>query len=293
MLNVLVTGASGFVGKHLLHYNNNGRYNLRTVSLKSTNVESCLIENIDVIIHLAGKAHEMNKIDDKVYFDTNYLLTAQLADKAKKAGVKHFIYISSTKVYNDEQGMVLDETSACEPSDAYGKSKLKAEQYLQTVADKNFRVAIIRPPVIYGAGVKGNILKLLKLCDSNKPLPFLRVNNQRSMVFINNLLELMFTIIDQRAEGIFIAGDAQPLSTSKLISLIRTNLNRQQRLFYLPEVFRIIIKNANSALYNRLFGSFVINNHSSNTKLNFSPPYQPEEGFASTVKWYKEEILRK
>jgi UDP-glucose 4-epimerase len=180
--------------------------------------------------------------DDSEYFKVNVDITKTLATKAKAAGVKHFIYISSVKVYGKEDRGMITEKSECFPEDAYGKSKLQAEQFLQTIQDENFKVAIVRPPMVYGAGVKGNMDRLIHLCQKKHPLPFGNIGNLRTMVFVDNLVELLNTIIDQQAQGIFIPGDKKPISTDVLIQMIKQSLGEKDNLISIPKFLRKIIK---------------------------------------------------
>ena len=193
---IVITGANGFIGKRFIEYNKE-HYEITTLSVRGENYKTFDFTGFDSIVHLAGKAHDMNCRDDSEYFKVNVDITKVLATKAKAEGVKHFVFISSVKVYGKEDRGLITEKSECFPEDAYGKSKLEAEQFLQTIQDENFKVAIVRPPMVYGAGVKGNMDRLIRLCQRKYPLPFGNVGNLRTMVFVDNLIELLNTIIDQ------------------------------------------------------------------------------------------------
>ncbi len=284
-MNILLTGASGFVGQHFLQSNNNND-RVVTASVRD-NQPIPDLSGIDVIVHLGGKAHEMKPIPDEVYFNANAGVTKQLAIAAKAAGVNHFIYASSVKVYGNIVSETINENTPCEPDDAYGKSKLLAEQYLQQLMDETFAVSIIRPPLVYGSGVKGNMLKLLQLAQKNIPLPFGNIHNKRSLVFIGNLIALIDKLITTKAAGIFIAGDAEPVSTTRLVELIRKFSHKKTNLIYIPLWMQNIIKKLRYPLYIRLFGSFVIDNSFTNQKLNFQPPYSTENGIEEMVSWFK------
>ena len=288
MLNLLVTGANGFVGQRFMQYNAK-RYNLVPVSLRNIKPQDVDLTGIDTIVHLAGKAHDMQLKDEKVYFDINYELTKALAEHAVKSGIKHFIYISSVKVYGEgSDDEVLNEASPCKPEDPYGASKLKAEQFVESLP---ITVSIVRPPVVYGPGVKGNIIRLLKAVDQGKPLPLGKTGNQRTMVFLDNLIELINRVIDTQTPGIFVPADAAPLSTDGLIQLMGSALNKKTKLIAVPGFMRKLISIAKPKLYKRLFGSFVINNSSTNQRLNFSPPYSTEQGIQKMISWYNEQHL--
>ena len=285
-MNVAYTGGSGFVGKRFISYNQQ-KWNLVPINLRQADLSQLNLDNIDAIVHLAGKAHQMTPIADQVYFDVNYTLTKQLVERAIECNVPHFIYISSTKVYGDDIAVVLNEKSACHPTDAYGESKLKAEQFLEELTE--IKVAIVRPPLVYGPEVKGNMIKLLHLANKRLPLPLGNINNARSMVFIDNLVELINTIILKKATGIYIAGDEKPISSDGLIKLMRKYLNNHSMLISIPLFARSIIRKIKPALYVRLFGSYVIDNSSGNKALNFVPPFSTEYGVQKMVEWFKKQ----
>lgn len=283
-MKVLLTGAGGFVGQRFLEYNK-GTFGIETISLRNDDWQNKSFNGFDAIVHLAGKAHEMNKIDDRIYFEVNTGLTKNVYQKAVAEGVKQFIYISSTKVYGDHPGGVLNEASPGNPDDAYGKSKLAAEEFLLSRKD-NCTITIIRPPLVYGPNVKGNMISLLKLCAKKVPLPFRGIKNRRSMVFVDNLVELINTVIQKKATGIFIGGDAAPLSTEQLVEFVRKAMNRKPGLFRLPGMAKAMIKKLKPALYTRLFGSYEVDPSNGFKKLSFIPPYSTEQGIAKTVQWY-------
>jgi nucleoside-diphosphate-sugar epimerase len=288
MLKVAVTGATGFIGRRFIEYNRN-RFRLKMITLRNRKISDIDLRGADVVVHFAGKAHDMTGGNDQDYFKINTELTKELAVQAIKQGVSQFVYISSVKVYGEEDGVILDENTECHPVDAYGKSKLLAEQWLWTVQSPTFRIAVIRPSLVYGPGVKGNMINLLKLADRAIPLPFGRINNMRSMVFLDNLVELINKVMEDRAYGIFVAADQEPVSTSRLVQLIRKFLGRRSNLLYLPGPVRKILKGYKPSLYKRLFGSFVIGNKNNLEKLSFVPPYTTEYGLQKMVEWYKKE----
>ena len=284
-MNIGITGAGGFVGRRFIEYNRN-RYSITRIPLRLTKPAELELPRVHAIIHLAGKAHDMKAADDRAYWEVNYELTRSLANEAKKRGIPHFVYISSVKVYGHEADMVFSEDSACHPVDPYGKSKLEAESYLKSIQTDNFKVAIIRPPLIYGPGVKGNMLRLLKLAEKNLPLPFGGTANQRSMVFLDNLVELINRIIEIGASGTFVAGDLHTISTGELMHLIRSSMNKKDGLITISPFTRILLKIFRPSLFNRLYGSFVIDNSKTNLALDFIPPYPTEYGIKQMVDWY-------
>ncbi len=280
MKKIVVTGASGFVGQHFLQVNKN-EYQIIAISLQNKDWQKQTFIGVDAIVHLAGKAHQMEAIDDQIYFEVNTELTKQLIDKAQSDTVPHFVYISSTKVYGDGNYDYLNEKSNCVPTDAYGKSKLAAEQYV--LAQSNIKVAIIRPPLVYGVGVKGNMQRIVALVKKKNWLPFGNINNKRSMVYVGNLTALINTIINQQATGLFVAGDATPQSTTQLVQTVAIAANKNIKLIAIPTLLRSLIKRIKPTLYIRLFGDFYVDNTNTNKQLNFTPPFTFQEGINKMV----------
>lgn len=283
-MKILLTGAGGFVGQRFLEINSEA-YEIETLSLRNNEWQNRSFSGVDAIVHLAGKAHEMNKIDDSIYFEINTELTRKLYIKAAGEGVKQFICISSTKVYGDHPTGVLNESSPADPDDAYGKSKLAAETFLLSRND-GCAIAIIRPPLVYGPRVKGNMINLLKLCARKIPLPFKGIKNRRSMVYVDNLVALINAIVQKKGTGVYIGGDAEPLSTEQLVTLIRKAMGRKPGLFRLPGMAKGMIKKLKPALYTRLFGSYEADPSNGFKQLGFVPPYSSEQGIQNTVQWY-------
>ncbi len=158
----------------------------------------------DAIVHCAGLAHQMKATDPAKYFEVNHLQTIELARNAKNAGLRQFVFLSSSKVFGDGKGnQLLLEDSPCHPTDAYGESKLLAENDLVALENRDFSVAIVRPPLVFGPGVKGNMLRLMNLLDSKWPMPFEAAYSKRSMVNVANLKALIERILDRQASGSF------------------------------------------------------------------------------------------
>ncbi len=287
MIKILVTGASGFIGKHFLE-SNNARYDMLSYSLSKNKLESLSLKGIDCVLHLAGIAHQKNITSIETYRKVNAELSLELAQKAKKEGVKQFIFMSSVKVYGDSfSEKILDINSEAKPTDAYGISKLEAEIGLEKIADEHFIVSIVRTPVVYGPRVKGNILSLMKYASKGTPLPLKGITNRRSMVSINNLIAMINKIIDTKTKGIFIAGDDKPISTTDLIEHIFSGLKTKSSNFKLPTLFRKIIKLIRPGFYNRVFHSFEIDNKESLNRLNIKNQLPTKEGIALMADWYK------
>lgn len=277
MKKVLLTGSTGFIGKKFLQYNKE-TFNIISLSIRGESYKNSDFGGIDVVVHLAGKAHDMNCKDDKEYFDVNYEKTKSLAELVKKAKVPHFIYASTVKVYGHEQRIGLNEQSECFPEDAYGKSKLQAENFLLSLVDESFKVAIIRPPLVYGRQVKGNMARLIEICRKNYYLPFGNMGNKRTIVFVDNLIEMVNAIVNQKVEGIFIPSDKHPVSTDQLIIMISDAIGAKTKLFAIPKWIRGVIKTIFPLYYKRLFESFIIDASASYDTLKITPKYSTAEG---------------
>jgi len=197
---------------------------------------------IDVVIHLAGLAHRSsNQQDHDEYFRINTDLTLSLAECAVAAQVTRFIYLSSTKVYGDDRGTgTWSEGSVTRPTDAYGASKLKAEQLLMKLSQSSsLEVVIMLPPLIYGAGVKGNMGVLLRIVNSHLPLPFGSLSkNKRSMISVQNLSEFLGVCLHHRnAVGeIFLVSDGEDLTMRELSMLLIRFAGSRSPLLYVPTV---------------------------------------------------------
>ena len=285
---VLLTGATGFVGKRFVEYNRDS-IQVKTLSFQEwENNDTDVFKNVKTVVHLAGIAHRMEKTDPDLYFSINYQKTSVFADVAKKMGVKHFIFISTIKAFGEHQNGVLNEDSPTVPiNDPYGESKLKAEEYLKSIEDDHFIVSIIRPPLIYGPGVKGNLIKFLDLANKPVPLPFKHVSNRRTMIFLDNFIELINTIVERKKSGIFLAGDAYPISTEYLISEIRKNLQKPKLLFKMPSIIINILGKFKPELIMRLFGSLEMDVSNSYKRLGFKPPFTTKYGIKQMVDWYQ------
>ena len=280
-MKLLVTGANGFVGSYFVeHYKSN--YDIQAFSFSHDDFESLDLNGIELIIHLSALVHQVAHANEAKYRKINVAQTLGLAKKAKLQGVSHFIFMSSVKVYGEETDKVLDEHSPCNPKDAYGKSKLEAEKALQSLEDENFKVSIIRTPIVYGKGVKANFSSLIRLIKKVPLLPFRGIKNRRSIVYIGNLSAIIDQIVQTRESGIFLASDESAVSTSELIELIASALHKKIYLFTIP-FFSLLLKVLKPALYQRLYQSLEIDNTLTKERLSFSNPFSMEQGIKNTI----------
>lgn len=309
MINIALTGASGFVGGALARQLAGAKYRLypifRTID-ESSPLNAIAVGNIDeetdysevlskvnVIIHSAARAHVMNEqATDSLaeYRKVNVAGSENLARQAAAAGVKRFIYISSIKVSGESTSgkVAYTELMAAAPEDAYGQSKYEAEEVLKEIAEETgMELVIIRPPLVYGPGVKANFLNLLRLSKLSAPLPFGLVNNQRSMVYVGNLVDFIIRCTDHpsAANQTFLISDGQDLALSYLIETIRTDMNKPALLFPVPIwLFKLAGKLTGKAdVVDRLVGDLKVDSSKAQQLLDWTPPYTVEQGIKATV----------
>lgn len=281
-MKLLITGSNGFVGSYFID-NYKNKDDIKTFSFLKDDINTLDCSNMDVVFHLSALVHQMSGASAEEYENINVSQTLLLAKRAKESGVKQFVFMSTVKVYGEETTSKYTENSICNPEDEYGKSKLKAEKLLLELESENFRVSIIRTPIIYGYGVKANIKNLVNLVNKVSILPFGKIENKRSMVYIGNLCHLVDEVISQQKTGIFLASDDEPLSTSKLIKLISKNLDKKIYLIKIP-FFETLLKILKPSFHKRLYGSLEVDNSITKQKLNLSNPYSVEEGIRLMIK---------
>ncbi|MBQ9459655.1 MAG: NAD-dependent epimerase/dehydratase family protein [Oscillospiraceae bacterium] len=213
MKRVLITGKSGYIASSLLAYLNRfpEKYAAEAVSLRGNAWREEDFSRFDAVVHCAGLAHIRETAENaRYYFEVNRDLTLSVARKAEIAGVRQFVFLSSLSVYGMDEGVITPETMP-RPKTAYGKSKLEAEYALRAMDSERFRVAILRPPMVYGPGCKGNYQTLVKLAQKLPAIPTYK--NQRSAVAVDRLCEVIREVIDAETQGIFVPQDEEYLCT--------------------------------------------------------------------------------
>ncbi|MFN7513128.1 NAD-dependent epimerase/dehydratase family protein [Microcystis sp.] len=322
MKTILVTGATGFIGCHLLPVLHQQGWQttaavrddfrqplsipIKTIKVGEiddmTDWQEALL-GIDTVIHLAGRAHILHETisnPEAAFIKVNTKGTINLVKQSLKAGVKHFIFVSSIHAMAAESDDILNENSSCHPDSPYGRSKLQAEQALiQLAKDSDMTWTILRPTLVYGLGNRANMDRLMKLIKRGLPLPFGAIKNRRSFVFVGNLVAAIITCLDHpnAANQIFLISDNQAVSTPQLIRLIAQQIQQPCQLLPVPTTLlrflgylgdtieSITGKNLPFNSYNidRLLGSLAVDSSYIQKTLDWQPPFTLEQGLAQTI----------
>lgn len=309
-MKILVTGASGFVGQMLCKALHRQAYQViaadRTMQPLAEDIERILVgsidnhtdwsaalQGVDVVIHLAARVHVMKEtIADPLtaFRKTNVDGTLHLASEAARAGVKRFIFMSSAKVNGEstEIGKPFVEGRPANPQDAYGLSKFEAEQGLFKIAQETeMEVVVIRPPLVYGAGVKANFASLMRAVKCGLPLPLGAIHNKRSFVYVGNLVSLILRCVDHPAAAnqVFLVSDDYDLSTTELLQACAAALGVKPRLISVPQ--RLIEISARlmgkRSVAERLCGNLQVECSKAHRLLDWTPPVSVRDGLKATA----------
>ena len=295
MTAVLVTGASGFIGRAACaEFAKRGwtvRAGVRTATTDLA--KGWPLDSVDVVVHLAGIAHELHGQNaEAVYQAMNCAATERLARDAAQAGVRRFVFMSSIKV-NGERTPIdrpFRPGDAPRPQDRYARSKWAAERALAGLAGK-LEVVILRPPLVYGPGVRANFLRLIRLVERRLPLPFGAIRNRRSLIYVGNLAELIVLAATSRAAAgrTLLAADGEDLSTPQLAREIGEAFGAPARLLPMPVT---LLKVAGAvtgmrAEIGRLVDSLAVDAAETREQLGWRPAWSPRQGIDETVRWYR------
>jgi len=312
---VLVTGGTGFIGSALIQVLADRGYKIKAatrqpvLAVENERVSNITVgsiddsthwadalKDIDVVVHLAARVHVMedkavNPLD--AYRKVNSKGTRHLAQSAAHAGVRRFVFLSTVKVNGEERPCAYKEENAPAPADAYGASKEEAEQALRSVAaGTGMECVILRPPLVYGPGVKANFRSLLGVVERNIPLPLAGVRNQRSLIYLGNLVDSIIECMTHPAAAnqTYLVSDGRDLSTPELIRAIAASLKTRCMLFPFPVSFLKIAGKLTGKvrIVKRLLGSLSVDISKIKRELAWQPPYSVESGLRHTAKWYKE-----
>jgi len=314
-MHILVTGASGFVGSRLVEVltakdgvqvtgairrqpagGNKAVTQINVGELSPETNWSEALSGVDVVVHTAARVHVMNDVESDplaVFRKVNVEGTLNLARQAVAAGVTRFIFISSIKVNGEGtvSGRPYTADDVPSPADPYGVSKMEAEAGLRDIAaSTGLEVVVIRPVLVYGPGVKANFLNVMRLLDKGIPLPFGAIYNKRSLVALDNLVDLVITatVHSSAANQIFLVSDGEDLSTTQLLRRIAEALNKKALLLPVPSAllsFGAALLGKKS-LSQRLVGSLQVDIEKTRSLLSWVPPISVEQGLKLAASHY-------
>ena len=316
MSKIVVTGANGFVGARLCTRLDVLGHEVIAIVRSPTQAASGISRTItvadwlqyeqwaeafrgaDAVVHLAGRAHHGEAVtaaDRALFWQTNVEATRALIMNAAAAGVRNVVFVSSSKVYPEtreaESAPSLSAHDQVAPDGVYAASKLAAEQVLQKhAAQHGIALTILRPPLIYGPGNKGNLLSLMRAIERGLPLPFKSIQNKRSFIYIDNFIEAIVRALRRTDTGskVYTLADCA-LSTSELIEFIARGMQRRPRLLRCPSRLLWLASAlvGRTALYARLTQSLVLDDSDIRRDLHWQPVRSSEEGFAMTGAWFR------
>jgi nucleoside-diphosphate-sugar epimerase len=291
---IFITGATGFVGPHLLKHLNAQSYLIKGINLRNPNWYSELDADVSTIIHLAGKAHDLKKVSNpQDYYEANFELTKQLFDSFLVSDASVFIFMSSVKAVTDVADGIITEETIPNPKTHYGISKLQAENYiLNQQLPEGKRVYILRPCMIHGPGNQGNLNLLYTIVKKGFPWPLAAFENQRSFLSIYILCFVIQELLNRNdiPSGIYNVADDKPLSTNELIGLISKSQNKlpktlaipKKLIFLLAKIGDVLHLPLNSERLQKLTDSYLVSNDKIVKAIGKPFPISAEEGFKKT-----------
>jgi UDP-glucose 4-epimerase len=314
MSRILVTGGGGFVGQVLIRVLTDSGCQVRAAVRDSSRVITAdqvvvgnidgatewshALEGIDTVIHLAARVHVLRDTPDhdRAYFQVNTEGTRQLARQAAASGVERFVYLSSIKVNGERTfGTAFRPEDPVNPIGPYAISKHHAEVSLTEVSSRGtMRLAIVRPPLIYGPHVRANFLRLLHWVHRGLPLPFGRVRNRRSLVSVWNVCDLLRQLAGCSAEGVFMVSDGTDLSTPELIRILASSMGQGANLIDIPEAWLKALARCGGKQeeLERLCGSLVVDIARTRREVDWEPALSAHESLARTAAWFLAERNR-
>jgi len=298
---ILITGYSGFIGNNLVHHLQSNNYTDLSFLGRTTQPNWNQLSNVDdykTIIHLSGLAHDLKKTStEKDYFDANFELTKKLFDLFLLAeSTDTFIFVSTVAVKNKVETIFVEEDST-NPETFYGKSKLKAEEYILSNLPLNKKVLILRPTMVYGIGNKGNLNLLYAFVKNGIPYPLGAFNNERSFLYVENFCFIIKEIIENKNidSGIYHLADDDTMSTQQLIKLIGTSLDKKISILKVPKIMITFIAKIgnilplpiNSERLEKMTENFIVSNNKIKKSINKNLPFTSIEGWNKTLASFK------
>ncbi len=297
---VKITGATGFVGKHLTKYlKEMDIYAISRTDLAAIN--SVSLKDSDVVIHLAGKAHDLKKTSNpEEYYQINFQLTKTLYDAFLESDAKKFFFISSVKAAADDVAGILTEDTPADPKTDYGKSKLLAEQYIQNQPlPQGKSYFILRPCMIHGPGNKGNLNLLYQFVKKGVPYPLAGFDNKRSFLSVTNLCFIIKELLqrDDIPSGIYNLADDEPLSTSEVVSILSAAISKKPKLWSVSPAFIRAVAKLGDILHlpltterlDKLTESYVVSNQKIKQAIDTGLPLTSRKGLEITAASFSRE----
>lgn len=277
MKKILITGANSYIGTSFEQYiikNYPDEYTVDTVDMLDANWRGIDFSDYDSLFHVAGIAHsDTGKISEekaKLYYAVNTDLTVEVAKKAKADGVKQFVFMSSAIVYGDSapigKAKIITKDTPVSPANCYGDSKVQAENGIRPLSDDNFKVVILRPPMIYGKGSKGNYPLLSKIAKKTPIFPY--VKNKRSMLYIENLCEFVRLMVENEECGVFWPQNEEYSNTSELVKMI-SEARGKKIVLVKGFTWALKIMSHLTGLVNKAFGNLSYDKEMSNYKIEY------------------------
>ena len=254
---LMITGASGFIGTNFIERYKE-KYNIVPVDLLKIKPEEIEFKDIDTVLHLAALVHQMNGALREKYFEVNTELTRKIAEAAKKNNVKHFVFYSTVAVYGAHgslnEKLILTKESKVNPKTPYAQSKWEAEKILKNLENSNFKISILRPPMVYGENCPGNMKRLEKLVKAFPILPFGNDENKRTLVHIDKLLEITKEVIDKEILGIIIPKNDEDMSIREIVEEIIKKENKKIYLVKAPKICLWLLYKLKEDIVRSLYG---------------------------------------
>ena len=313
MATILVTGATGFIGRPLcaalLARDYRVKASVRSavkdhgwddrIARFTADVENShpdvwrkALDGVDTLIHLAARVHDPSPANDQPFRCVNTLGTARLCQLAVECGVRQFIYLSTIKINGETSPQPLTEIDPAHAQGAYALSKWQAEQRIRAITQgQDCQAIIIRPPLVYGPRVKANFLSLLKLISTGLPLPMGSFHHQRSMVYVGNLVDAIICAMENpKAAGqVFTISDGQDIAVVDLVRLLAKAMGKKPKLFPFPpswlhRLFKIV---GRGEMVDKLNRPLTVNASKFRETLGWRPPFSLSQGLADTVDWFR------
>lgn len=262
MKKILITGENSYIGNSFIKWISQwpDKYEVDVISVRTDEWKELDFRKFHTIIHLAAIVHKKEKKNmENLYYKVNKELAVEIAVKAKLSGVRQFIFMSSLSVYglngDVKKDVTITKSTPCIPKTLYGKSKLAAESDILKLSDNQFKVVIIRAPMIYGPDCPGNYSKLKKLVLKFPIFPLFE--NRRSMIFINNLSQFIKSVVDTQSKGVFIPQNKEYVATKDLVKQIAFQYNKKI-IFLKISPFPVYLLSKRISIINKMFGNLIV-----------------------------------